>query len=195
MTVVRCFLLEPTDRARLLLRRYGRSDAPCTAHHGMGYCNAYTGIGEASLELVEQHPDEFVFGEMNRRDPRWPTVCEACGQPFDEGDHWQRTWDVLYRRTDTCEAVTIRTAPPGAMWYADWMGDHNRGPDGRCLVVKTPGGEWMIDGPAFDAHGRVTNPRGWTRTGAPPRVTVSPSILMHRDGYHAYLIDGDLRPC
>jgi hypothetical protein len=70
------------------------------------------------------------------------------------------------------------------MWTADWM--QWSGPDGHSLCVMTPGGEWLIDGPARDDENR----RAWTRIGTPPNITVKPSILMRT--YHGFLTNGVL---
>ena len=76
-------------------------------------------------------------------------------------------------------------------------GDYH-GPDGRCLVLKTPAGDWMIDGPS--RNNGITG-AGWTRTGDPPNITVRPSIGMG-DGkgkgrwkYHGHLNNGVLEAC
>jgi hypothetical protein len=64
------------------------------------------------------------------------------------------------------------------------MGQSWRGPDGRCLVLKTPAGDWVIDGPA-SGGGR------WERTGVPPLITARPSILIPGQ-YHGWLTAGVL---
>jgi hypothetical protein len=63
-----------------------------------------------------------------------PTMVESGGEP-------------LYRRSDTGETLFLYDAPVGAMWDAHWMahGDVRTGPDGITLVVKTPGGDWLVD--------------------------------------------------
>jgi hypothetical protein len=83
---------------------------------------------------------------------------------------------------------TLREAPAGAMWDAHWFEDTWSGPDGRSLMVKLPfGHEWLIDGPS-SSGGR------WSRTGEPPKITVTPSILVksERGDYHGWLRDGVL---
>lgn len=109
----------------------------------------------------------------------------------------------FYRRADTGLTMLLDEAPAGAMWNAWWIGRESRvykgpgsfiGPDGIALMVKTPGGDWFVDGPA-------NNGPGWTRSGAPPRVTASPSILIphgrgaSREPYHGWLRNGVLVPC
>jgi hypothetical protein len=79
------------------------------------------------------------------------------------------------------------------MWDAWWYSDKHKGPDGKCLVVRTPGGDWIVDAKAIDGN-------GWTRTGTPPKVTANPSIgIGHEEGkpwtYHGWLRDGHLVEC
>jgi hypothetical protein len=93
----------------------------------------------------------------------------------------------------------VRDAPVGAMWDAYWFrGEkhesglaYDRNPDGLVLVVMTPGGTWMIDGPSFVNRNESGN---WSRTGIAPNITVTPSI--HIPGkYHGRLIAGELVEC
>ncbi len=94
------------------------------------------------------------------------------------------------------------------MWYADWMihtPDQKKfvGPDGHCLVVKTPGGEWMVDSVAKNC----TKPgdldhKCWVRHGTVPNITVDKvgntcaagagSIIAGH--YHGFLRNGMLVP-
>lgn len=177
-----CFWCEPTDRARVSLRRYAEGD--CPTHPTRGIHNADVVVGEEPFDSpyngrgVQVEPDG---------DPRWPERC-ACGHGFAVDDTWQRNLNRLYRRTDTGETFTLREAPTGAMWDVSWMDDAWGGPDGRVLCVKLPdGSEWMVDGPAANAPGKLP---GWDRTGEPPLVTARPSI--DSQGYHGWLTDGVL---
>lgn len=91
--------------------------------------------------------------------------------------------------------TTTDKAPSGAMWYADWMEEYYRGMDGHSLVVRTPAGDWYIDGPS-SSGGK------WARQGDVPVVTVSPSIVISElrnpygvvlmPGYHGWLREGRL---
>jgi hypothetical protein len=94
----------------------------------------------------------------------------------------------MYRRVDTGELHILGAAPVGAMWYASWLvglEKYDRG-SGEVLVVRTPGGDWVVDGPS--------NTGGhWTRTGVPPEVTASPSIIC--GDYHGFLVKGFLEKC
>jgi hypothetical protein len=114
-------------------------------------------------------------------DPRWPSQC-VCGYAFRPDDVTQKWTEALFRRVGVDDFVTLREASPGAMWDASWL--HRKGPDGRSLCVRLPDGrEWWVDGP-------TTNGPGWERSGEPPNVTATPSILT--PGYHGWLTDGVL---
>lgn len=87
-------------------------------------------------------------------------------------------------------STTLSEAPVGAMWTADWY--DFKGPDGHCLVVRTPGGDWIVDGPSMNNDGSRGNP--WQRSGEIPKVTANPSI--HIPGkYHGWLREGFLESC
>lgn len=190
MSKIECFLLEPTMRSRVSLRRYS-SSGDMKVCQGVGYHNAKTPIGERAVVFSVKHAGciELIDrSEPPRADPRWPTRCEACGYEFVESDAWQLFSDLVYVRRDTGAEMTLHDAPPGAMWDATWWPD--RGPDGRTLCVRLPPGrpydDWMIDGPS-------NNGGGWTRTGVAPRITARPSILTK--DYHGFLTDGFLESC
>lgn len=206
-----CFLLVPTNRHRRSLRRYV-SGAEIKCPLPQGYHTAMV-----TLDVIEgEAPDSGDVWPHD--DPRWPARC-ACGYEFQAADKWQVFVERLYRRADTGEEMALREAPPGAMWEAPWLVDHwatlegirePRSSDGasymssqwrnRCLqegriipplIVKTPGGDWVIMSSAsngsVDADGRRS---GWDWSGEPPRITARPSIGMSR--YHGWLTDGVL---
>lgn len=128
-----------------------------------------------------------------------------CG----EADCERRTsTEPLYRRSDTGEVVTLRDAPVGAMWDATWFNDQPAytGPDGISLVVRTPGGSWMVDSrcsnctlPNDDVH------KCWVRHGDPRTGEIhvdkngvtcaagAGSILT--GSYHGFLHNGHLTSC
>jgi len=185
---ITCFWLEPVDQARRSLRRYRGHDA------GGAACPFSPSYHNASVIVSDSEPwgESPWVGmgdrptEEERSDPRGPARC-ACGYEFQPDDEWQVNHDRLYRRSDTGDLVTTRDAPAGAMWDATWW-PTDRGPDDRCLVVKTPGGDWMPDCPSKDGA-------PWTRTGEVPKVTARPSILFPSNGYHAFLTNGVLKDC
>lgn len=171
------FFIEPTDRDRIYLRRY--ASGPCGESSSRSYHDAMTPIG---TELVPPDCDRAGGDHHPHDDPRWPIACEGCGRPFDDSEPWQLLRRRIYRRCrDGCEGIseemTLDDAPVGACWDAPWLihrGNRlNSGPDGRCLVVKTPGGEWVIDSrasnctmPDDDEH------RCWIRHGRPEAGTL-----------------------
>lgn len=188
-----CFLLTPTNRAARWLRRYLSSEVPEGVRlcEPLGYHDALVRIEDGPLVLLEKGKRTTDPLTWSVDDPRWPTQCDHCDYRFDDREVRQLFYQPIYLTPDGRDVVLhsqplpgAELAPVGAMWDADWYRPHWQGPDGRCLVVRTPGGDWVIDGPAEDG-GR------WTRTGTPPRVTVSPSILIS-DRYHGWLRDGEL---
>ena len=179
MTTIECFFLRPAAFAQVSLRRYSHAnDCP----GGYGYHNSVV-----NLDVVPYPLSDFD-GEpgkgIERDDPRWPTTC-PCGYQFKPEDQWQHQLIRLYWRSDHMALrTTLSEAPTGSIYYADWYAW--RGPDGHCLIVVTPGGPWIIDGPSTGNDGSKGNP--WTRTGEVPKVTVNPSI--HFPGkYHGFLRD------
>lgn len=108
-------------------------------------------------------------------DYRWPMAC-GCGYAFVDDDDKQENRSRLYSRSDTGELVTIHDAPAGALYDARWFANldgYDRNDRGVSLVCKTPFGEWLIDRPA-------SNGPGWSRTGTPPDIVVTPSIGIGR---------------
>lgn len=201
-----CFWLESTGRVRRHLRRYvGHQERPpeerrCSvAEHG--YHQALGRIEDA--DAIWGDPNESAGGRKSLKvedaaefkgDTRWPVVC-ACGYKFRDDDEWQVLTDLIYRRADTGEEMTVHDAPPGAMWDAWWLrgarmgSTEYGGPDGRVITVKTPAGAWVIDGPSIDQPAQK-----WARTGEPPKITVRPSIgISSPIRYHAFLTDGVLQ--
>ncbi len=191
MATVKCFLLTPTDRVRRALRRYvgGHEGGQCSVNPA-GYHNAETPIEDGPAIIGADGCCRTEPREWPRDDPRWPTHC-ICGYQFAEGDHWQLFYERVYVRSDTGEEVTLRNAPPGAIWEAPWMADVWKGHDGKCFYCMLPNGagEWCIDGPA-------TNGPGWERTGEAPNFTCTPSIgRLDKDNrwmYHGWLRNGEL---
>lgn len=181
MTTIKCFMFEPTERGQESLRRYsGIAGDPeagkCPLPYG--YHNAVRVLGE--VPFARETLAGYGTDDVDRADERFPMRCE-CGYSFKSEDNWQRNVHRLYQRADTGALCTLREAPVGAMYFADWH-PHWKGPDGRTLVVITPAGEWVIDAPSTDG-------KPWTRTGEPPAVTAHPSI--HFVGrYHGWLRNG-----
>lgn len=195
MPDIKCFLLKPTGFAARSLRRYA-GGSKCLGP--AGYHNAYAPLdvyGPLAQPQRSKTWSRTVSGDSHPHDdPRWPQQCE-CGYVFTQGDAWQVFVENEFARQDTGEVLTLRRAPPGAMWLADWMAGHGssiymkRRAGLPHLFVKTPAGEWDVDGPS-------SNGNGWSWDGDPPNVTARPSIGMQfEDGrwkYHAWLTAGVL---
>lgn len=152
MTGIPVFYCERSGRERLSLRRY--ADGPCVGS-GFSFHNARVVIGE-------QLDDGSASGDLHPHDdPRWPTSCEHCGRAFEEADHWQLFREDIYARPGTGEEFTLREAPAGACWNADWMTEGRKpgsgfhiGDDGRCLFVRLPPDrhDWCIDARSAELH-------------------------------------------
>lgn len=214
--MIRCFLLEPTDRAELGLRRYGGKACPAMpGDHS--YHEALNLIGEITEPIPDWSTPDWHQGfppppplAECEGHPAWPPACR-CGYVFDatfpdpeaeaveDGDRWQVWTNRLWRRVDTGEITTLRNAPVGGVWNAAWL--HRTGPDGLAIVVKTPGGDWHVDSRATNC-GRPDDDvhRCWVRHGTPPDLTVDKngdtctagagSIAM--GDYHGFLQNGHL---
>lgn len=169
---VRAFLIEPTGEARLSLRRY------TSARSGREYRDAMNEIGTASVTVDARRGGWHVDAARElppKDDPRWPKVSDD-GYVFQDEDEWQVFTDRLYRRVDSGELVTLRDAPEGAIYRADWYEDVPSlcGPDGRAYVAVCPGGGvWHIDGRASNCTlPNDTVHRCWVRHGEAPDFTV-----------------------
>ena len=95
------------------------------------------------------------------------------------------------------------TEPPsvGDMWWGDPPADTSTlGADyqdkrlgSHTLWIQLPSTSWpngssfCLDWRSYDGNNYG---RGWTRTGEPPNVTVTPSIVF--DGWHGWVRDGEL---
>lgn len=219
MPTIDCFLLEPTDRTRLFLRRYTKTQNAATEARMCGgrpayYHQALVPVGEAR-SVLDPETKCWTRGTVPAvadviHDERWPTKCAdcdyefcSCADPACVIDAYQVFTDQIYRRADTGEEMALRDAPAGAMWFADWMStiDRYKGPDGRTLMVRTPGGDWLVDGVA----GNCTKPddvehRCWVRHGEAPNITVDKdgntcsagAGSIGIGGYHGFLRSGQL---
>lgn len=194
-------MIEPVMRGRVWLRCY--NSASCS-HTKQGYHNAMSQIEDCALQPSDRYGCVEPVNGFNHSpdDPRWPTHC-ACGYEFKLTDR-QYHYRSLYRRTDNGEECTLSDAPVGAMWFAPWMSDVFKGPDGNALYVMTPGGEWLIDGRASNC----TMPDDWThrcwcRHGEAPNITVDKNGHTCAAGagsiiagsYHGFLQNGYLTCC
>jgi hypothetical protein len=180
MSGIPTFFLHPVeDQRRVVLRRYSRNDASDAVTSASNPCPLRPGAWsyhDAQVVLAPASPTakaESLAAELEaaRADARWPTGC-ACGYVFSETDAWQANVEHLYRRASDGALFTLKDAPVGAMWDAAWYrGEDGRGgepwtgPDGLSLVVKTPGGDWLVDQEASncDRTQWATRPEGGQR--------------------------------
>lgn len=184
------------------LRRYrsGSSGDSCPAMPGdHSYHTAQVRVEDVPTVKTEEGFYAAVSVENYRDGARWPRQC-ACGYTFSlssfgdghivDSDVWQVMTHALYVRTDGEPGEwPIADLPPGAMFDTPWL--PWKGPDGISLSVVLPPDEgpdkmnhvWHVDGPSSsDGH--------WARSGKPPTVTATPSILTDR--YHGFLTNGVL---
>lgn len=120
-----------------------------------------------------------------------------------------RTQHTIWRRTDTGEEVeNISDLPAGAMWFADWLDDTFCKPQlAHVLVVKTPGGDWVVDSQASNCgmpeDSRQQKHHCWIIEGELPNITVSKNGKTCAAGggsiqtgnYHGFLRNGYLENC
>jgi hypothetical protein len=186
--MIQCFLIEQTNLCARLLRRFGPS-----CPNGLHDAHAFLEIAASDTNPPwgNNHPHD---------DPRWP-ASYPCGCPVQPSDSRQACWEHIWRDAQGREFIidmdlpNLPIAPPGAMWRSPWYENIQGwgGPDGHVYTVRTPGGDWVVDAPP-------SNGSRWTRTGTPPILTVTPSILAGRGKngawlYHGFLTNGFLVPC
>lgn len=177
---IRCYLLRDTNCYRKSLRRYRSSwhdgkevpelKCPATAHYHDA--SAIIVPQYEQVEPQEQPSSGDDENDVPHTDPRWPVECVCREYRFSEIDVWQINNAPLYQRSDTGELVTLHDALPGAIWNAHWMPDTYKGPDGRCLVCRTPGGDWMLDSRASNCTRPGEPHQCWVRHGEPPDLHV-----------------------
>lgn len=205
MSRIRCFLLEPTERVRVSLRRYTDNANPCPLDTSKySYHQALQFLCEEPVEKDERgYHCNGLKPVPSHSDSCWPQKC-ACGYEFQEEDRWQRFTDDIYVRKDTGEEMTIRDAPAGAMWYAWWADQFQVPQDEHNLVVKTPGGEWQIDSQANNCtmsdDRKQERHHCWVRHGEAPDITVDKQGVtcgagagsIQAGSYHGFLRNGYL---
>ena len=176
---VRCFMVERTERFVRSLRRYAAG-------------------GKRSCPLAwGYHNAEVVIDRVDRP-----------GYEFLESDEWQINGHRLFFRPGETTVFTLREAPAGAMWFADFYDQIYRPQLEHCLVVKLPcGTEWCVDGQAnnctiADDH-RQERHHCWVITGTLPDITVGkggPTCAagagsIATGAYHGFLRAGYLEEC
>lgn len=216
------FWLDPTNDVAAGLRRYRDR----TTHDDTGWtcatdwhdAIAFTGVEPATWRDTDHGRSLSQRPPVPHDDPRWPTHCARCTYQFTPDDRWQEWQELLYRRADTGDIVSLRErhlgdpdnapqpAPPGAMWNASWLPDTPawRGPDGMALMVRLPDGhDWHVDGEASNCTRKGDRShKCWVRHGDPrlAQVTVDKNGetcaagagSIGSAGYHGFLHRGIL---
>ena len=202
---IRCFWIEPVAKVQLGLRRYRGTGEVCSGRMGYHDAIVYTEIIERPAPGRGEYEPDLEALKPPKEDPRWPKNC-VCQEPFRDADQWQLWHERIWRRVDTGEEMTIRSAPAGAMWDAWWMSDCWRGPDGLSICIRLPeDGEWMVDGPASNCNQKERPHHCWVRHGEPPNLTVDKGApgescgagagsIQSKD-FHALLVNGELIEC
>ncbi|MGC2239138.1 MAG: hypothetical protein WA584_23485 [Pyrinomonadaceae bacterium] len=115
---------------------------------------------------------------------------------------------LTYRRTDTGEEYAdLRDVPVGAMWFADWYDAMFAAQLAHVLVVKTPGGDWIVDSQSANCglpedYLQQTH-HCWIIEGDLPNITVSKNGKtcvagagsIQAGSYHGFLRNGYLEEC
>jgi len=169
VTDVAVFFIAPTGRSMRSLRRYA-PDGACP-DCGTGRHDASTDLdsvvsdGPFDVSRAPTHLERTLYAA------RWPTKCSGCDYEFREEDAWQIFSSREYASADGRAFVGLHRLPVGACYDARWY--PKKGPDGRRLIVMTPGGLWDIDSrasnctmPHDDAH------QCWVRRGKPEDGTL-----------------------
>jgi len=195
---VRAFLIEATGQARIYLRRNSAWGDAGSYHNAMNEI----GVAQITFDADGNWSEPIAKEQPPHDDPRWPAVADD-GYVFQDFDHWQVFMDRIYRRADNGELTTLRTAPEGAIWRAEWCEDTPGwcGADGRCYVAKCPGGgDWMIDGRASNCTMKDDNVhKCWVRHGEAPNFTVDKNGVSCQAGagsiqthnWHGFLRNGE----
>lgn len=175
-----CFMVHETGEALLTARRYEQGICPNGSYH-----DASNDMGRFpdARDEVDGTWKSHDHRKPEEHDPIWPTHCE-CGFQFTKAACSHVFAHHLY--TDGTRTWPQRSLPPGAMYEDPWA-YHAPGPDGvRLAVVLPPEGSntiWHPDSPSSTGG-------AWQRSGVPPKVTITPSILT--GAYHGFLTDGVL---
>ncbi len=206
MSDIKLIWLEPTNQAERFLRRYaGAKGTLCPGPYKYHNSNIVLGVNTALFALNERYLESLPV--LSKKDKRWPTKCDYCGYVFTDDNVWQHGQDLLYFRSDGGDDVTIKKAPLGAMWDAWWYSDVHKAPDGMCVVLKTPGGDWIVDGQASNCNApKDLEHQCWPRTGNPKDPQGNPPLNVAGNGgckvgagsiktnnYHGFLNKGYLR--
>lgn len=190
------FFCAPSGRAVVEYSRFskdGRGGCQGRDYHSVRVA-VFSGPNDEARAIFDAAEDPNLY----------PATC-GCGYVFQDGDSKSRGMHVTYVRQDTGEEIEhLGQAPIGACWDATWYYRSGRtGPDGRYLIVKTPGGDWPIDSRASNCTRKDDDThRCWIRHGKPEDGTLhvdkngdtcaagAGSIMC--GSYHGFLHNGHL---
>jgi len=208
---IRCFLVEPTGEgyeSSIVIEAGG-----CIG--GFEYHRSER--IQRRFQLLEngEYPQDWVKTSERTSTP----YCTRCGEHDFSPEALKSVSGSkgrVWQRVDTGERCdNLNDFGPGAMWYSTWYidektGHFHLGHKGGWSVepplsVRTPGGDWLIDGRASNCTMPEDNEhRCWPRQGTAPRITVSKSFgntcsagggsIISGD-YHGFLRDGYLVKC
>lgn len=181
-------------------------DNPCPGNSGP----TWHGCHSAKIHLMDS--DKRADWQLGGRpedypDDRWPTRCEACGQPIPPEGIRQ----ILRRRLYN---TASGDPEPGDMYWAPWYHEEDKrhlcpwdncnDSRGHLIVVLPNGHEWDIDSRASNCTMKEDRThRCWVRHGEPPAVHVDKAGHTCQagagsigvPGYHGYLHNGELTGC
>lgn len=197
------FIVRPTERAIIELRRFCWSSQSSACTGRMGYHDAEAVIGEEDFKSEwngKGDSTQAVFERFPKDDPRWPKQCVGCGYVFQDGDQWQFNLHKIFEGErdgvlvrGVIQMSSANALPPGALWLidpADKAADCCFGqprPDGKHWQIMLPGGrEWEMTGPSWD---KGKQGPAWAISGTPPLVTAHPSINIP-GRYHGFVQNG-----
>jgi ribosomal protein S18 len=200
---IRCFMVKPVGEGyeSVIVTEEGS----CVGN--FHYHRTEKVIKRFSLDPNGDYPEEWT--NRDEKANLVPTYCARCGNHDFSPEALKKfvsSKGRIWERVDTGErADNINAFGPGAMWFADWYCAEDLNLSGPPLMVRTPGGDWMVDS-------RCTNctlpddkdHRCWPRVGEAPNITVDKTVgrtcdagggsVVHGD-YHGFLRNGYLVRC
>lgn len=197
MTGIALFIVQPTGRCRLSLRRFRHRDQPAGHFHDASV------VIDEDASVTPDRPDgtkPVTDHRVPHDDPRWPTAC-ACGYEFAICDCGQPgcvaedSWQV--NELDWHAGGGQRFAwgvgswdgPPGAVMRTLWRDVAGRPPAWHICL---PNGTWWNTNDRSSGDGNQIGPY-WDVTGTAPLITVSPSINDQGSRpWHGWIRNGEL---
>lgn len=174
MEKIKCVYFKSTEFIRLDFRRYCSKHNNGTESHPCEIKGYHTQLLHWKDIRVEEAPQYKKLLDVLHKEgaERWPTHCD-CGYAFEIDDYWQILKRPLFQNSETSELVTMDDIPVGGVWYHDTLKEIFFGPDKKCLIVRTPGGDWCPDSP--DANCGMLEDKlhkCWIRRGEPSKLSI-----------------------